>query len=52
MTVTVAPALVPSGVLDVRVKATADDAEEGSDGRVTTTSGDLALDRDGSRAQT
>ncbi len=52
VTVTVSPVPVPSGVLDVRVKATGDDAEERSDGRVTTKSGDLTLGRDGSRAQT
>ncbi|MDP9460479.1 MAG: hypothetical protein M3Q22_09595 [Actinomycetota bacterium] len=52
VTVTVSPAPVPSGVLDVRVKATGDDAEERSDGRVRTKSGDLTLGRDGSRAQT
>ncbi|MFP5370752.1 MAG: PKD domain-containing protein, partial [Actinomycetes bacterium] len=52
VTVTVSPAPVPSGVLDVRPTAGADDAEERSDGRVTTKNGALTLGRDGSRAQT
>ena len=51
VTVTVSPAPVPS-VLDVPVRAGADDAEERPDTKVTTNSRELGLGREGAKAQT
>ena len=52
VTVTVSPAPVPAGVLDVRVQVGGDDAEERADGKMSTNARELTLGRDGSRAQT